>query len=125
MRRINHCLNKQLSDICLKVAQIEDINMKVHQYLPSDVRDSCRVGSFNKGCLLLVTEKPAYATALRYCLPELRDNLRKAGLYQLMSIKIQIIENHQPPASINKVNEVRVKELSPLQGILNHLADIK
>lgn len=91
MRRINRCLNKQILNLCQQTIQLDELNLKLLQFLPANLAEHCRAGSFNKGCLLLVISKPAIATELRYFLPTLRDALRtEAGLYQLSSIKIQI-----------------------------------
>jgi hypothetical protein len=97
MRRINRCLNKQLVEICQQAVQLDDLNLKLDYYLPESLHGKCNVGSFNKGCLLIVTANPAWATELRYYLPTLRDLLRKnAGLYQLISIKVQILAEQYP-----------------------------
>lgn len=94
MRRINRCLNKQLRDICQRAVQMDEMQLKVNHYLPESLRAHCRVGSFHKGCLVVVVATADWATELRYSLPALRDDLRqKAGVYQLISIKIQIAED--------------------------------
>lgn len=101
MRRINRCLNKQILNLCQQTIQLDELNLKLAQLLPDTLVEHCRAGSFTKGCLLLVTNKPAIATELRYFLPTLRDTLRtEAGLYQLTSIKIQInAEQYSPNKS--------------------------
>ncbi|CAM2957533.1 DUF721 domain-containing protein [Legionella worsleiensis] len=93
MRSISRCLNKQLADICQRSLQLEELSRKVAQILPENLASACQVGSFSKGCLVLTTANPAWASQLRYALPDLRDRLRKeAGMYQLSSIKIQLVE---------------------------------
>ena len=112
MRRITHCLNKQLLTLCQHAVAIDDLNVKLNTYLPASLQDKCRIGSFNKGCLVIVTKWPAIMTELRYCLPELRDRLRKeAGLYQLMSIKSQLIADEYP--ALKHTTQVSRPELSP------------
>jgi hypothetical protein len=102
MRRINSCLNKQLVDLCQRAVQLDELGNKVNQWLPDNLRAHCRVGSFARGCLLIVVDQADWATELRYCLPTLRDNLRQnAGVYQLTSIKIQIAAD-APMASLDK-----------------------
>lgn len=97
MRRINRCLNKQILTLCQQSIQLDELNLKLTQFLPTNLAEHCRAGSFSKGCLLLVISKPAIATELRYFLPTLRDALRtEAGLYQLSSIKIQINAEQYP-----------------------------
>lgn len=91
MRHITRCLNIQLADICQRAIKLEELNAKIHDYLPEALREQCHVGSFNNSCLILVTRDPVWASQLRYALPELRDKLRsEAGIHQLASIKITI-----------------------------------
>lgn len=91
MRRINRCLNRQLLELGQKIMQLDDLNQKLLQFLPEDLKEHCTAGSFNKGCLIIVISDAVWMTNLRYVLPELRDKLRKeGGLYQLTAIKIQI-----------------------------------
>lgn len=94
IRSINRCLNDQLLGICQRVIQLDELNHKVKAILDQPLRDNCQVGSFNKGCLLLATSN-TWATELRYCLPDLRDKLRKAGLPQLTTINIAVVEDNQ------------------------------
>jgi hypothetical protein len=138
MRSISRCLNKQLVDLCQRSMQLEELSNKINQLLPENLASECKVGSFNKGCLVLTTNNAAWASQLRYAIPELRDRLRKeAGMYQLSSIKINVIE---PAVVYNKPNQAAVThELSekakatiisesqhcsyqPLQKALLHLA---
>lgn len=102
MRPINQCLNPKLKEICLQAIKLEALNDIVSSYLPDAVKNHCRVGSFNKGCLQLLVDDAVWATQLRYDLPLLRDNLRlKAGVYQLVSIKI-IVRSLCDDASVAK-----------------------
>lgn len=113
MRRINRCLNKQLLNLCQHAVQLDDLNLKLNQLLPQTLREHCRVGNFNKGCLLIVISKPALATELRYFIPTLRDTLRtEAGLYQLTSIKIQIIADQYPQNTSGSSSNLPKPELS-------------
>lgn len=138
MRTIKHCLNKQLIDICQRSIQLEELSNKVSQLLPQNLATECQVGSFNKGCLILTTSNAAWASQLRYALPELRDALRKeAGMYQLTSIKINVIDTiYQPKvtpknlgtpplsekAKTTIINESQHCSYQPLQRALLNLA---
>lgn len=91
MRRINRCLNTRLIQICQRTVQLEELTSKLYSYLPSPLQDYCHVGSFTRGCLIIIVSDPTWASQLRYSLPELRDKLRReAGIYQLSSIKVMI-----------------------------------
>jgi hypothetical protein len=91
LRHITRCLNTKLIDICQRAIKLEEINEKVHTHLPEQLRNTCHVGSFKNSCLILVATNPAWASQLRYALPELRDKLRsEAGIHQLASIKVTV-----------------------------------
>lgn len=106
MRRINRCLNKQLLTMCQQTAQLEELNAKLRLYLKPHLSQHCSVGSFNKGCLIIATSSAAWATELRYEIPALRDQLRKeAGLYQLLSIQIKVIDPQNDPIKTMKIEK--------------------
>ncbi|QMT61251.1 MULTISPECIES: DUF721 domain-containing protein [unclassified Legionella] len=136
MRSISRCLNKQLADLCQRSVQLEELANKIKLMLPDVLANQCQVGSFNKGCLLLTTTDAAWATQLRYAIPELRDKLRKeAGMYQLSSIKVTVIEplieyektSPSKHSLSKKAKEIIISEsqqcnYEPLQKALLHLA---
>ena len=136
MRTINRCLNKQLADICQRSVQLEELSSKLAQLLPEDLARECQVGSFSKGCLVLTTST-GWASLLRYALPELRDKLREAGMYQLSSINIAVIDpliQYEKPVQQKKyllsekakatiISESQQCSYEPLQRALLHLAD--
>jgi len=137
MRSISRCFNKQLADICQRSLQIEELSNKIMQLLPGNLAKACKVGSFNKGCLILTTTDPAWASQLRYAIPELRDKLRKeAGMYQLTSIKVTLaapeIDYNQPKkttphqlsdkAKATIISESQYCAYEPLRNALLHLA---
>ncbi|WP_419419501.1 DUF721 domain-containing protein [Legionella sp. D16C41] len=138
MRPINRCLNKQLTDLCQQVMQLDKLNALLGPLLPAHLQAHCKVGSFNKGSLLLTLDDPTWATELRYYLPTLRDKLRKeAGLYQLVNIKIQFITTDnieeikkslsQQPLSEKARNLIRetgdLCSYNPLKKALHQLAE--
>lgn len=103
MRPINQCLNKTLSNICRKAIQLEALNDIVNQYLPDTIKPHCHVGSFTNGCLTLVLDSHTWSTELRYCLPELRDQLRsKEQIYQLSAIKTVVAQPDEPLKKAHK-----------------------
>lgn len=107
MRRINHCLNGKLVTICQQSLQLEALNTKLKAYLPEALQSHCFVGSFNKGCLVLIINDPVWGSLLRYCLPELRDKLRSAaGLYQLVSIKVHVAMSEYVDSTKQKDTQV-------------------
>lgn len=97
MRRITYCLNKQLLEISKNIMRLDLLTTLVKKHLPPRLAIHCEATCFNKGTLVLVTKESTWATELRYFLPELRDTLRKEGLYQLTQIKI-LMETRPPTA---------------------------
>ncbi|MFI4963108.1 MAG: DciA family protein [Legionellales bacterium] len=139
MRPITHCLNKQLTDLCQRSLQLEELSEKVALFLPQELAQNCLVGSFNKGCLVLTTTDAVWASQIRYAIPELRDRLRKeAGLYQLSSIKVSLVEPsilYEKPtkkvkytlsdkAKASIISESTHCSYQPLKKALLHLADL-
>ncbi|TAL64274.1 MAG: DUF721 domain-containing protein [Legionella sp.] len=138
MRSISRCLNKQLAEICERSVQLEELSDKITHLLPPNLAAMCKVGSFAKGCLVLTTTDAVWASQLRYAIPELRDKLRsEAGMYQLSSIKINVIEptidynktkTTSGPSLTTKAKETIIREsqqcsYEPLKEALLHLAD--
>ncbi|MBA2648406.1 MAG: DUF721 domain-containing protein [Legionella sp.] len=138
MRPIKYCLNKQLVNLCQRSFQLEDLQEKISQLLPQELAHTCQVSSFDKGCLILTTRDASWASLLRYAMYDLRDKLRKeAGLYQLLSIKVNLIEPLQeyvnkPQAQLNQIISTKAKAqiienskqctYLPLKQALLHLA---
>lgn len=137
MRPIKLCFNKQLAELCQRSVLLEELAHQIKRYLPPELATCCQVGSFEKGCLTLTTTHSGWATQLRYALPELRDKLRKeAGMYQLSSIKITLIEppSFEPPnkaprrhtlserAKTTILSESQNCQYQPLKKALLHLA---
>ncbi|MBA2653305.1 MAG: DUF721 domain-containing protein [Tatlockia sp.] len=134
MRAINRCLNSQLLDLCRRIIHLDELNCKMIAVLPTPLNENCSVAAFTRGCLLITAKNAAWATELRYLLPELRDQLRKEGLYQLSSIKITLPEQEQlekkKPAKTKLSTEARSSiqgaaklcSYQPLRDALNHLA---
>lgn len=138
MRSISHCINKQLADICKHSVQLEELSIKLKQFLPQNLATECQVGSFKKGCLVITTPNAVWASQLRYAVPGLRDHLRKeAGLYQLSTIKVVVVEpTIQYEKTMQKkqhklsekakaiiINESQSCTYEPMQKALLHLAD--
>lgn len=139
IRPINRCLNAQLLDLCQRAIALEELNDKIKANLPSPLKDNCKAAAFNRGTLVISTLNAAWATELRYQLPELRDCLRKAGLYQLSSIKITLADpGHQTILSKESAESPLLSENArtclktasehcnypPLKEALSHLANV-
>lgn len=124
-------------ELCQRSIQLEELSSKVAQLLPAHLAAVCRVGSYNKGCLVLTTQDSVWASQLRYALPELRDRLRKeAAMYQLSSVQIMVQipttagaqKNRATPPHLSDgakatiINESQQCAYQPLKKALLHLA---
>lgn len=97
MRQITQCFSASLASIYQEATQLASLTALVKQQLGQDETVPCEVSRFSKGCLVLAVQDAAWASQLRYELPTLRDKLRKAGLHQLISIRIQLSPSHVAP----------------------------
>lgn len=119
MRKIKDCLNHKIANICKKSINVEEVGHKIKNFLPEHIAPHCTIGGFDKGCLTIYTTDPVWAHELRFLLPSLREDLRKkAGIYGLGSIKIQIkpIEekfriNSRRQKAISDIGEKAIKEI--------------
>ncbi len=137
MRKINRCTNRVLQDICEQAIRLEDLKLKVNEFLPEFLQAYCSVASFVKGCLTIITTDPVWATQLRYSIPELRDKLRKeAGIFNLTSIKVSSLLPSEPlrkkaiqtPTISSKARNLILDQAmhcnyQPLKEALQHLAE--
>lgn len=139
MKSIKYCLNKQLADICQRSVQLEELSEKINAFLPQELATQCHASSFTKGCLVLVTANATWASQIRYAIPQLRDQLRAAGMYQLLSIKVSIECTKQEIKKVKKSTHYQMTEQTretilsesqscsyePLRQALLHLAQAK
>lgn len=102
VRRINHCLNTRLIDICKRAIQLDELNTKLQAFLPNELKAHCQVGSFNLGCLTIIVDDAVWSSQLRYLLPNLRDHMRTAGVYQLTSAKCMVATLDHPTPNRSK-----------------------
>lgn len=122
MRRINRCLNAPLAKLCYQTLKLDDLNVRVQQYLPENLKTHCVVGSFHNGCLLLVTHDSVWASQLRYAQPQLRERLRsEGGLYQLASIKISVTSEEKGFPLPKRANQPTISEQA--RALIHQTAD--
>jgi len=79
-----HCLGKpapRLARLLRRVAELERANAEFSSLLPEDLRGHCCIAACREERVLLHVDSSAWATRLRYLLPELRERstlLRRA-----------------------------------------------
>jgi len=81
----------QLKDMYQKVESIKKLDKLLKRFLDPALAAHCKVANIQKSCLILETTSPAWATRLRYQIPDLLNQLRKdGGLHHLGSIRYYI-----------------------------------
>lgn len=120
MRRVNQCLNPQLLSLYKQGLEIEKYDQMVQALLPDSLKEACRVASFHQGRLILAITKLNLATELRFFLPELRNQLRQQGLYQLIHIELRILQpDNAQLIAPSKMHETPSLTASARHAIIN------
>lgn len=98
-RLVNNILNRQageLRQIQQKLQQLQLLQQKLDHCIPDTFKPYCRVANYRDGCLIIAVSSAAWATQLRYAIPDLLQLLRtQAELYDLCSINTYIDPNLQ------------------------------
>lgn len=85
----------QLGKLIAQARSIEEINQTFSKVLDTDLISHCRVGCYQSGVLTLFSDSAAYATRIRYQIPQLLSHLRSfeqwAGLCSIQ-IKVQVFK---------------------------------
>ncbi|CAN5214667.1 hypothetical protein BH10PSE19_BH10PSE19_22510 [soil metagenome] len=80
--------NSFLEPIFQQLQQINTLDALLQSFLDAELRPYCRVANLRDGCLVIQAENSAWATRLRYALPQLLQQFRTEGnLPALRSIK--------------------------------------
>ncbi len=90
MSRSTHILQHQndiMKRLHTKVQKISELNQIVQKTMPDPLREHCQVANFNHDCLVIEVDDPAWATQLRFLIPDLLGQLRRTGLKEIVSIK--------------------------------------
>lgn len=118
-------MNKELEKL-LKV-EMKNLLMKAG-FLENDLLsfvNAIQVANYEKGCLCLIIENSAFATRLRFIIPELSKRLKvKPSLLKLQSIQYKIRPHHFSIAEISlpsKQTPISHENLKILKDILSML----
>ena len=115
---LSHCLTKRkrpregAKELAL-ILRRADAHAKIERDLtadwPPEVREHCRLGGYRDGHVVLLVDSPAWATRLRYALPELIEN--NEFLQRAKKIRIKVRSTHETPPepSPRKPNRLSTK----------------
>lgn len=83
--------NSSLNNIFKKLSEIESLQQLWQTYVPDNLRAYTKVANFRDDCLVIAAASAAWATELRFILPQMLQSLRVDGkLYQLRSITFYV-----------------------------------
>lgn len=106
-------LNPTLGQLIKTAQQISELDNAICDYLPTQLKPHVRVGEFTQGNLLLFTTNSAFATQIRYQIPELLERLRKDQRWQgIRSINVKI-----HPDGYNWHKQELVKQPAPKEPL--------
>ncbi len=81
----------QLTGLFKKIQQLESLKKLWQIYVPTNLRAYTKVANYRDDCLVISVASAAWATELRFILPDMLQILRKEGkLYQLRSISFYV-----------------------------------
>lgn len=104
-----HCLGKpapRLARLLRRVAEHDRVNAEFNALLPADMRGHCRVATYRDRKVLLHVDSAAWATRLRYLLPDLtvRSELLAAADKLRVKVRPPVSEAplaHRPPVRLS------------------------
>lgn len=101
-RRISNCLIKaggKLAHILRHAATHAEAERELMQDWPDDARKHCRLGGHRDGHIVLLVDSSAWATRLRYSLPELKESATLLRDAQKIRVKVRPVpcEPKEPP----------------------------
>ena len=102
-RQFNQLISssKQLNNLYTHAKNIRTINEKLHNHLVASLASHCTVAKYSDTTLTVYADTSAWASRLRYCIPDILDYARQeCGLTSLKSIRINVSPNQ------NKTNKI-------------------
>jgi hypothetical protein len=105
-----HCLGKpapRLARLLRRVAELKRADAEFSSLLPEDLRGHCHIAACREGRVLLHVDSSAWATRLRYLLPELRERSTLLSRAEKTEVKVR------PPEAPQPVVERPPPQLSP------------
>lgn len=115
-----------LGKLIAQAHAIDQLDQTFQAILDPTLIPHCRIGSYENGILLLITESAAYATRLRYHVPIILSTLRNfsqwAGLCSIqIKIKTPTPEKNQQPQQNNLPNTLSTQATINLKELVNSL----
>lgn len=94
--------NPRLRQLCVQIQQLNQVQACLERILPDDLGPHYRATAILGDSLILHAESPAWATRLRYLIPDMLAALSgMPDLRDIRSIRIRTVP-HSPPATGEK-----------------------
>jgi hypothetical protein len=122
----------QLGKLLSQAQDFAALQQKFSSILSSDLIPHCRAGCYEAGILTLFTDSAAWATQLRYAVPELLTKLRALPAWAgLSSIQIKVHTSWQqtmvpppPPPALESAAPLSEKNAAQLSALAQTLKDV-
>jgi len=87
--------NEQLNKLYIHARDICALNEKLHNHLAPSLSSHCTVANYTAETLTINANTSAWASKLRYCIPDILDYARQeCGLSSLKSVRIKVSPGH-------------------------------
>ncbi len=99
---------------------LSDINQALQIALDKTLAKHCRIANFHQGRLVIETDSPAWATKLRFSIPDLREKLRKDPQFANLKHIEYYVNPENTPKPAAKVKRKNGMKMSPHSASLLH-----
>ena len=116
--------NSPLLDLYSRTIDIANLQKKLYKHLPVTIRENVTVASYNNLTLNLFTHNAAWATRLRFKIPEIMDIARnECLLHDLQTIRIKVAPVSSELLPTKKPNKISTKTAKLLKNTGETIAD--
>ena len=98
-------------------------NRAMHAYLPPHMQDHARLIKLDSGGWVIQTDSPAWATRLRYVLPELRRQLGEHFKTEIPKLQVKVRPQAEKQSPPGRRIELNAKNADLLRGVAANVSD--
>lgn len=112
LRQIGEQSQGPLKSLQQKLMQLQAIAAELERILPDNLKSQCRVAGLKDCTLLVCSANQAWASRLRFQLPQLLSQLRAAGFPWLAQIRLSPVSIQIEPIAARPETFIPVKPVS-------------
>ena len=110
---------ERAQDILQQAKKLRAITATLSQHLPEYAHAHCQAGYLDEKCLVILADSPAWATRLRYLMPQVKKQLIQSGLLnEQQVIRVKVIHEATgkrmstlpPPLLLSRNNAALLKD---------------